>query len=142
MFVPTDDGRWVDEHFARLAEIIRDYDPYLELRWIPPEYRITQEDRTRPYCVVDTRTNYIAMFASERDTPTDILSKLFDIDNANGDVLRRAEARDTAKRAIQYKEEMDRREEAQDFAAFALKTRKNYWKHKGVKYDDKMRRIE
>lgn len=139
--VPTEDGRWVDETYARLAEIISDYDPYLELRWIPPESRQSLEDKTKCYAIFDTRTNYLVMTASELDTPPQVLAKLFDIDNKNGDVLKRLENHNAAVKAFELKEHMERMGEANEFAKWVWKNEKNVWKHNGIKYDDEMRRL-
>lgn len=142
MYIPTDDGRWVSEHFARLAEVIKDYDPQFELRWIPPEYRETPEDRKNCYVVWDTYSNYPVFHAGELDTPESILGRLFDSDNRNGDVLKRIDAHNAAIEALQLKEELDRREEQQDYAAWLAGTNKNYIKLKGGRVvDDQLRRI-
>jgi hypothetical protein len=138
MFVPELD-RWISEEFSRLAEIIQDYDPYLELRWIPPEHRTDPEDKKNPYCIWDTRTNYVVMFASELDSPVAILAKLFDIDNKNGDVNKRLQAHNAAQQAMQMREWLDEREAAKDFSAFVFSNKKNYWTHEGRKRDDEFR---
>ena len=127
--------RWISAEFQRLAEIVQDYDHNLELRWIPPELRSDPQDKKSPYCIWDTKYNHVVMFASELDTPVDILARLFDIDNKNGDVLSRLSAQNAAKRAMLLKEEMDAREEAMDFSAFVFGNEKNYWTHEGRKRD-------
>jgi hypothetical protein len=142
-YVPADDGRWVNEEFARLAEIIQDYSnavyASLELRWIPSEHRTGPEDRKNPYAVVDTRTNYIVFTASELDTPTDILARLFDIDNKDGDLLKRLEAHNAAVEAMRMKRYMDELEATRDFKAFVFQNEKNYWVHDGRKRDAEFR---
>lgn len=140
MFVPADDGRWVSEQYERLARVIQDYDPQFELRWIPPESRTTQEESAKPYVVWDTVTNSAAFFASETDTPVAILTRLFDSDNKHGDVLTRIEAHNAAIQAMQLREELDRREEQAEYAAWLIATRKNFIQlGKGRKVDDQLR---
>jgi hypothetical protein len=125
-FVPSEDGRWVSEHFERLARVIQDYDPQFELRWIPPEFRETREEKSNPYVVWDTVANCPCLFASELDTPEGILARLFDADNKHGDVLTRLEAHNAAVQALELKKKMDEDEERQERVAFLMGTKKNY----------------
>lgn len=139
---PPEVDRWISAEFQRLAEIVRDYDYNLELRWIPPEQRTDLHDRANPYCIWDNYHRHIVMFASELDTPVGILEKLFNIDNKNGDVFQKMMAKNDAAEAFKLKEELDAKMEAQDLAAFALKNTKSRWKHNGIVYDDEFRRVD
>lgn len=140
--LPPQVDRWISEEFTRLAEIIQDHDSYLELRWIPPHMRTDIQDKARPYCIVDTRSNYVVLYAQQTDTPVSILARLIDSDNKTGNVLKRIEAQNTAQELMQMKERVDAMLEAQDLAAFAIGNEKNYWKHNGIKFDSEFRRIE
>lgn len=141
-FVPTDDGRWVSERFARLAEVVQDYDPQFELRWIPPEHRTDPNDHKRCFVIWDIVTNTPVLFAGELDTPESILGRLFDADNKHGNVLERIDAHNAAIEALRLKEEMDRREEMQDKVSWLIGTNKNYIKlGDGKVVDDQLRRI-
>lgn len=141
-FVPTDTGRWVSEKYARLAEIVEDYDPQFELRFIPPEHRETLEDKKKCYVIWDLATNSPVLFASELDEPETILSRLFWSDNKQGNVLDRIEAHNAAQEAFRMKEEMDRRAEAREKIAWLMGTRKNYINMgDGRVLDDQLRRI-
>lgn len=131
--------QWISAEFHRLAEIIEDYDPALELRWIPPDKRETQLDKKQCYCIADTRTNKIVLFASELDTPVDILTRLWNSDSAKGNVLARLDARNAAIKAMQLKEQIDEKEAQKDFAAFVFKNTKSRWTHKGRVRDDEFR---
>lgn len=143
----TETGIWVDDKFQRLAEIIKDYDQWLELRWIPPGQRETDAEKKNPYCIIDTRSNYIVMFASERDTPESILARLWSADNKNGSVLDRVDAHNAAQEAFRLKEKMDEEEMKKDFVAWLIGTKKNYINTRNpitgekVKFDDQLRRI-
>lgn len=125
-FIPTDDGRWVSEHYERLARVVQDYDPQFELRWIPPEHRETPEDIKNCYVVWDIVVNAPVLFASELDTPEDILTRLFDSDNKHGNVLERLDAHNKAVEAMRLKEQLDLAEERQEYVAWLMKTNKNY----------------
>lgn len=147
MMIATENGVWVDENFARLAEIVKDYDPYLELRWIPPGQRESDADKKNPYCIIDTRSNYIVMFASERDTPQSILARLFTADNKHGSVLERLDAENAAAEAFKLKARMDDEEMKKDFVSWLVGTKQNYMKvtnpvtGEKLKLDDQLRRI-
>lgn len=139
VFIPTDTGEWVSEDYERLARIIQDYDQNLELRWIPPANR-TREDK-KPYVVVDNRTNTPVLYASELDTPTDILVRLVDSDNARGNVVDRMETRELAIKLQDQKKWIDNIEEAKERTNFLLNTHLHYAKMDGVKYDEHRRRM-
>lgn len=140
VFVPTDDGRWVSSEFERLARNVQDYDPALELRWIPPENR-TREDK-KPYCIVDTRTESVVLHASELDTPADILTSLYLADDKNGSPLERLEAHNLAIRNLQAQEWADEREDMMDQAKFLMFTPLHYVRFGGKKLDDTRRPVE
>lgn len=118
VFIPASDGTWVDENYERLARVIKDYDDLLELRYIPPQNR-TREDK-KPYVIVDTRTNTAVLYASELDTPQEILVKLFDSDNMRGNVLDRLESRERAYKIFELAKKKDALEEAEEQARFLL----------------------
>ena len=140
VFTPAQDGRWVDDNYARLAEVVHDYDNYLQLRWIPPEHR-TRNDK-KPYVIVDTRTESPVLYASELDTPQEILTSLFMGDNKRGDVLARMEAMEAAQKALQYKEQMEQYEQAADEAKFLLQTPLNSIRFNGKILDGHELRVK
>lgn len=140
VFVPAEDGRWVDENYARLAEVINDYDPHLQLRWIPPDRR-TREDK-KPYVVVDTRIEQPVVYASELDTPEQILTDLFMADNVkNGWVIDRIEAAEAAQKALEMKQWIEKMEEGNDYAKFLMQSPLNTVRHNGKKFDENRRVI-
>lgn len=141
MYVPSESGEWIDENFARLSEILQDYDPHLKLMWIPPSER-SDSDTSKPFAVVDTRTNYVVMYADETDKPQEILTRIFEGDNSKHNLQSRVQAWDIAEKAFKMKKELEEREEAMEFTSWMIGTKKNYIKHNGVKLDDQLRRIE
>lgn len=140
VFVPTDDGRWVNSDYERLARNIQEYDPGLELRWIPPEHR-TREDK-KPYCIVDTRNNTVVLHASELDTPADILTRLYLADDKYGNPLDRLEAHNLAIKNLELARWLDEREDMMDQARFLLETPLHWVKFNGKKLDDTRRPVE
>lgn len=139
-FIPTDDGRWVSQEYERLARAIQEYDPWLELRWIPPEHRTTQDKK--PYMVIDTRINKPIFFASELDTPLDILERLLESDNTKNDVLDSITRRNLACDILKKKEWEDKLEDARDRAGFLINSPLNYIKYNGKKLDDQRREVK
>ena len=135
------DGSWVSENFTLLSEILADYDPLLELRWIPPDKRETQFEKANPYVIVDTRSNSAVRYVSERDEPRLVLAEIFDMDNVKGDVIKKMDARNAADQAFRMKKVMEEREEAKDFTRFVVANKKNYIRHNGKTLDDELRPI-
>lgn len=137
IYVPTESGHLVSEEFCRLAEVIHDYDPNLELRWIEPEHRETKMEKKEPYCIWDIRINKPVMFATERDTPQSMLARLWGSDNTKHDVLHRIELENNAVKALQQKAWMDKLEEAREEAEFFMKTPKHTFTMNGKKFDER-----
>lgn len=150
LYIPTDDGLWVSEKYERLAAVIKDYDPNLELRWIPSDKR-TREDK-EPYVVVymdpqrPGKTD-VVFYASELDTPEDILTKLWLADDKRGNVQDRMEVRNNAAEALRLKKLDDEMAEATSQAEFMHRSPLNYLKWgkdehgRPIKMDDQRRRI-
>lgn len=141
IYIPDtqDVNRWVSERFSILAEIVQEYDPALELRWIPPANR-TRDDK-KPYVVVDTRTNYPVQYASELDNPQEVLISIIQSDNRNECVLTRLEASEAANRLFQMKEWNNKLEEAYEEVKFLMKSPLNWIDFNGKKLDDQRRII-
>lgn len=125
--VPCEDGSLVSAKTMRLVEIIRDYDPALEVEWVPVERRLPDDDAIR---VVDTRCKGLARtvmsFADEGEfTAADgvpVLERLFLADRLKGDPVARMEARNAAARAVELKTHLERREEGKDLMLHALRS--------------------
>lgn len=140
---------FISSKMQRLGEILLDYDPYLTLRWIPPNLR-TSED-SLPYCVVHEmpgKAPYVVKYFGELDDPQDILAQIFAGDNDNGNVLRKLEAKNAAAEAFRLKEQMDAAMESADMFHFLMTNRsKNWvqWKDRTtgekVKLDSERRRV-
>jgi len=141
IFIPNtnDVNSWVSSKFELLAEIVQDYDRWLELRWIPPENR-TRDDK-KPYVVVDTRTNYPVIYASELDVPEQILAQIIGGDNKNGTVLSKLEAFEAAQKLFQMREFLDKMEQAADEAKFMIDSPLNTVRFNGKKFDDQRRPV-
>ena len=136
VFVPTETGHWVNEHFARLSEVIKDYDPSLSLCWIPPENRTASD--TRPYCVMHTNPSngkqYVMFYLTEAEMEQQnvVLSRIFNGDIKNGkDPLARLEAEERGQQLMDFKKKMEEAEERQDFIRSVVGSHKHSFKHGG-----------
>lgn len=135
-FVPTSDGRWVSAEYARMAQIIADYDENLELAWIPPENRELNEEY--PFAVVhtDPRTHerYVVLRIKETEFDHRILAKLWERDDRAGNVLDKLDAQDAALRAIEMAKQMEKDDEARDLAAWMIRAPVGA-RHNGVRLE-------
>ena len=119
-------GAAISAEHLRIAEIINDYDPTLELVWIPPKDR---NAFVKPFGVRHNppgREPYMVFYLTESEVDYKIISRLFMGDNSKSDVVKQVEADEAALRLVNYKREMDAMEEAQDMASWALKTRRGH----------------
>jgi hypothetical protein len=123
------EGHFVSEHWLRFSEILHDFNPEMELRWIPPEKR-DDVTTSKPYAIVhapENRPHYIVMFASELDDPREILARLFagDIRRQRNllDIIDQQNAANEAFRLKQHDEEL---EVTSDFMHF-LMTNRSKW---------------
>lgn len=149
IYVPTSDGRFVSQKMQDLTEIIKDYDEWLELKWIPPENRREPGDELEAYAIFDTNPttdNKPIMFFKETDTPEEILSRLLMGDTSKGDPLKKIDAHNDMRKLMQMKRFQIEMEEAEDQASFLIQSPLNYLKWKTsdgqvVKLDDQRRRV-
>lgn len=131
----AESGSALSVKHQRIADIISDYDPSLELAWIPPRDR-TAFDK-EPFAIVHNMSNgnrYVVMTVPEDEVDERLVAKLFMINNVNGNVLDRVEALDAAARVVKLKEKMERDEEARELAHSVLRSQKSVYRHNGVVY--------
>lgn len=149
IMVATED-RFVSQKWMFLAEMIQDYNPSLELRWIPPDKRSNQ-DRDKPYMVVHQDKHgkdYVVLYASELDQPEEVLERIFLSDMKNGNVLTRMEARNSAKKLFEMREKEEQLAEQEEFTRWLVETNKvnpTYRdKNSGelIKLDSQLNRVE
>jgi hypothetical protein len=128
---------------SRLAEIIRDYKPGLELRWIPNAQRVDPTEEATPYCIVNNLSNggeQLVFYLTEAEVanPPGVLARLFNSDHSkhpSGAVLRRIENSERAKAIWEEAKHAEEMEEALDFWRSVWNSPKHTFKHNGVKMD-------
>jgi hypothetical protein len=131
-YVATDEGYFVSQEHQRIAEIINDYEPTLNLVWIPPDKR---EPGDSPFAVMHSplgQPPYIVFHADECDER--IIQRVFAADSKHHDILTELEINNRAAEAIKLKREMDEAEEKKDVVKSIVKSPKQKYKHNGVVY--------
>lgn len=130
---------WVSQEFQNLAQVINEFDSHLWLEMVPADEQRNLIDKSKVFRIVDDRINKPIMYADSLSTPTDILARLWDSDNTNGDVVKRMDARNAAIQALELSRQIDEQEARIDFSAFVFKNTKSTWTHEGRKRDDEFR---
>jgi len=117
----------VTERHHRIDELLKGYDPYLELQFIPPGSRGVLD--TKPWRVVHRPPNrqpYIVLHADDADER--LLARIIRADNGRQNVLNEMEAMNLAKEAIKRAEEQAALREAHAQAAAVLRSPKDHYK--------------
>lgn len=123
----------INEDHRRIAEILKEYDPYLELHFIPPGSR-TMTD-VKPWAVVCRQPGmdpYVIFYCDDANEL--LLARVIRADNANKNVLNEIEAANLAVEALQAKRMGEERHEAHLQAAAILASSKTHYKHNGVDF--------
>lgn len=139
-------GEFLSSNATRLAEILHDYNPYLELVFIPSSKR--DDTDTHPFAIKDNspwRKPYIVRHISEREIedPQRILEWLFEGDLSKhglSDIMARSKAHEAAVELLKLKRENDIAEERQELAAALIsggRDKLNAFRHNGKIFTDK-----
>lgn len=127
LIVATEEGRFVSQKWMFLAEMLQDYNPSLELRWIPTEKRAPGET-DKPYMVVHQDRqgqSYIVLYASELDQPEEVMTRIIHADMKHGNVLDRMEVRNNVNKLFEMRKREEELAEQEEFAAWLVKTNKS-----------------
>lgn len=128
-------GELISRSMNRIQEIIQDYNPDLRLVWIPYKDR-TAFDR-EPFALIHSPVGapeYIVMFLREDEINESLLARIWNNDNAHGNVLSKLEAQEAARKAIKLKKEMEEAEIAKELVGSIVRSPLNTYRHNGVKY--------
>ena len=139
------DGRFRSSKMERLAEIFEDYDPELEVQWIPPEYRTSE--RSPHYQLVHHSSksgSYVIGTWWDTDDPEQVYARFILGDTRKHNVLNMIEAQEEAELTFRMKEWDEDMEERKDKVRMFFSDR-NYFTmrdYRGdlVKYDEQRRR--
>lgn len=149
-FYSQEHGEFLSSKAARLAEVLHDYNPYLELCFIPSSKR--DDTDTHPFAIRDNSPwrlgpggqGYIVRHISEReiDDPQSILEWLFEGDLSKhgiSDIMAREKSREAARELLKLKREQDIAAERQELAAALIsggRDKLNYFRHGGKVFTD------
>ena len=117
------EGQMLSAEALRIAEIINDYDPRLELAWVPPNVRTLNEEH--PYAVIyndPSGRRDVVMRLRETELDHRVLARLWETDTASGNnILSTIEAEEAARQAIELKKQQEDLEEKRELAAWMVK---------------------
>ena len=133
----TESGHFVSAEHQRIAEILKDFDPNLELRFIPPHLRTEQEEKEWPFALVDNppgREPYLVMLLTESEINASLVEKVFvsRIDPKNP--MQRLKALADAQKVVRLKQQIEEAEELKEFHTSLLKSPLHTYKHGGKVY--------
>lgn len=122
------DGQLVSAKIQRIVEAIRDYEPELDVQWIPPGARTEGQ---AAFAIIHRpvgHPSYVLFYVkSEEEFDERVLAKIIYNDQRNGKTATMSdlEAWEETQKRIQKQEYLDKMEEANDIAAFVAKTHLN-----------------
>lgn len=134
---PHSDGHWISDRVSRIVEIIKDYDDRIDVQWIPPETRGVNDPEFRLVTLDSLGKPYVMFYVqSQAEFDERTLARIFSSDNAKNPLtLSALDAHNAAVKAVQMKEQMERMEEANDFAHHVFKSPKARYRHNGRVYE-------
>lgn len=132
MFIATEDFGFIPAEVERIAEIIHDWNPELELRIIPERAR-TPED-THPYAIFHRNKHgyeYLVRTMTPEEMDHRLIAWLFEADTKRHDVLARIEREEAARKLMDMRAQMDREEEARELTKAIITSPKSEYRHNG-----------
>lgn len=120
----------------RVAFLLQEYNPELELQYIPRLERSTEEEKRKPFRVVhhSSTGDYIMGHFAESEVNHTLIAHIWKNDGRRRDVLADLETEEAAKEALLMREALDKHEEREDFAKTLLRSPLHTFKHNGKTY--------
>lgn len=120
----------------RVACLLKDYNPELELQYIPEHDRTAFD--SKPFRVVHnspTKGVYIIGHFRVDQVNETLIAHIFKHDlGKNRNFMTELEAEERAREAMLMREALDKYEEKEDFAKHLIKSPKHTYRHNGKKY--------
>jgi hypothetical protein len=134
IYFPNENGQFVSVKQQRIAEILKDYDPKLQLQWIPPGRRNEKDEPFRVVCFPENGHPYLVCTAMEADER--LLATVFNSNQAkNGrNLLSWLDNYNDAQAIYNAKINHERRQEMHEIAQAALANDKSHFRlydHRG-----------
>jgi hypothetical protein len=125
----------LSQDHERVAQLLKDYNPELELQYIPENERSAFD--AKPFRVVHNSPKFgvyvIGNFAVD-EVNEKLVSFVFKHDAKNRDVLSDLEAEEAAREALRLRKILDEHEERQDFGKSLIQSPLHTYRHAGKKY--------
>lgn len=132
IYFPTEDGHFISEKQRRIAEVLKDYDPNLQLQWIPTDQRGSEDKAFRVVDVTPGRAPYAVTFADECDER--LLARVFQADGTKRNNLNYLDAHNAAIEALELKQRLESQEEMHRMSHAILRSQKINYRHKGINF--------
>lgn len=132
IYFPTNEGNWISEKQRRVNEILQDYDPKLQLQWIPPGRRNDEDHPFRVVCFPENGHPYLVCSALEADER--LLATVFraDAKRRGKNLLSWLDDYNAAKTIYNEKINHDRRQEQHEMAQAVIRNTKSSYFIKGA----------
>jgi hypothetical protein len=128
------DGHFVSQKQIRINEILTDYNPTLQLQWIPPDQRSERDLAFRVVCFPLGGAPYLVCTATEADER--LLTEVFRADQKNfPDKLSYIENYNNARELVIAKEKEEVRQQDHELAAAIIRNTKSSFKHGGIDFE-------
>lgn len=125
----------VNEKHYLVDRLLKGYDPYLELQFIPPGSRGPLD--TKPWRVICRQPGMNPYIIGHYDDADErLLARIIRADNSKGNVLSEMDALNKAREAIRRTQEQDALRESHALAAAIFRSPKYHFKHDGVDYGE------
>lgn len=128
------DGHFISQKQIRIHEILKDYDPSLQLQWIPPDKRSEQDIAFRVVCFPLGRPPYLVCTAEDADER--LLVKVFEADQQGSpNKPNYIENYNNALELMRAKEREEQRQEDHELAMAIIRNKKSSYRHGGVDFE-------
>lgn len=128
------DGHFVSEKQIRINEVLTDYDPTLQLQWIPVGQRSEEDLAFRVVCFPLGKPPYLICTAEEADER--LLARVFEADQRSSpNKLNFIENYNNARELLNAKQAKEARQEDHELAASILRSNKSNYMHGGMNFE-------
>jgi hypothetical protein len=128
------DGHFVSQKQVRINEILQEYDPNLQLQWIPPDQRSHEDKAFRVVHFAPGRAPYLVCTADDADER--LLARVFEADQVNSpNKLSYIENYNNALELTRAKEREEARQEDHELAAAILRSNRSSYRHRGIDFE-------
>ena len=133
--VLLDRGGDMSKTHERVARMLKEYNPELELQYIPEQDRGAFD--AKPFRVIHNSPRfgvYIVGHFAAKDVNETLIAHIFKHDRKNRSVITDLEDDERAREAMLMRAALDKHEERLDLAHSILRSKKNVYRHNGKKY--------